>query len=249
MQRLFLSRCLFYIPILVCLSNIPGVSWAAGAHVQSCKDDVGSATTQACTMTVTAGNGLAVWAALADTAQSISSVSDGVNTYQTPAGCSDFAARGLRYALNIAGGSTTITVTFSSSNNGYIVVHEFSGADTFDACAGINSQVNPGTGTDAITSTAATVGSNAYIFAATAQNCCPGGTTSAGTNFTQGQTLSNGGFLGLSEYWDNTAGGSLAGTFTTTAATSTWRTGMMSFVQSSATTSAGSSLGWLEEDE
>ena len=236
MTRTFLGCCL-------ALLLWPGMGWGAGTHVQACEgSSAASQNTQSCTMTLTAGNGVAIWVSQANGANTITSIADGVNTYTTPAGCADSGPRGLRYSLNVAGGITTFTVTHSAASFGFIVVHEFSGANTFNVCAGINAQASPGIGTDAITSTAATTANNAYVFGAMSDDSSLSNTYAAGTNFIIRLSPDASGFKGVTESWNQTTGASTAATFTQTTNRAT-RAAMMSFIQSGASSCHMALLG------
>jgi hypothetical protein len=182
---------------------------------------------------VTAGNALAV--AVAATGTATITVGDGTNRYVTPTGCGDVTVPetfGMRYALSIAGGKTTITATLNKGEFGSIHVHEFSGAETFDNCAGPHEDDVPGTAANVITSTAAKVAANTYVFGATAMVCCNTATLAAGSTYTIRLTANDGGVFSASESLENFAGGSKAATFTDSSSLnpgSNYITGMISF--------------------
>lgn len=158
-----LTRALLLIGFLVVFAS---PSWA-GTYVQSCKSTAfAGGTSVTCALTgVTTGHGLAVFV-LSGPAGSISSVSDGTNTYTTPAACADNNLTGMRYALNVTGGNLTITTTLSAAGNGFVVVQEFAGANTFDTCGGWNVQSAPGAGAT-VPSLSATVSASAFLAGAT----------------------------------------------------------------------------------
>ena len=205
--------------------------WSAGTHVNSCSAVSGGTTTAACTINgVTAGNQIAVYVANAGGVALSSLVSDKGETFSTPAGCADSGGMAMRYTLSAVGGNTLFTATFPSGQFGFIIVHEFTDGGTYEACEGINAQTTPGTGADAITTgTGVTVSNNAYIFAATAENCCVSSTISAGTNYTGRTSPNDSGYVGRSESWDQTTGGTRSGTFTTSSGAASFKTGMMAF--------------------
>lgn len=214
---------------------------AATAFVQGCGfANGGGSTTIACTMTnpMGAGNTLAVAVAWDTTTETLSSCSDGTNTYVLVANTLATDATNTNrfqgaYALNGGGATLTITCTISAAVSGRgIVVHEISGTLTsgaLDVSIGQNQQ-NPGTGTDAITSTAVTTTENGdYIFGASNDAVAGCATLSAGTNYTI-RTATNCAPLPVSsENQIQSAAGSIAATFTGGSATDDWSTLIMAF--------------------
>lgn len=195
-----------------------------------------SATTQTCTRTVTAGNALIAFCMGIGTATTVT-FSDGVNTWTTdttltPLG-GGFQCLATGHALNVAGGSTTVTATWNASvHHSFVILVEVSGAKTASALEGKGGQFqNPGgTGTDALTSgnpsPAPTTTANTFVCGFTCNfnnNVAP---TGVGTGFTQTgavkYTSSMGGVQG--EYKIVSATGTYPATFTCTTTSDNWST-------------------------
>jgi len=123
------------------------------------------------------------------------------------------------YTVSEATGANTVTATFTIENERQqIAVHEVSGvdADPFDVEAG-QTQDNPGTGTDAVTSGADTTTTNGqYIFGCTSDTEFTT-TKAAGTGFTAAGSQS----ALLAEYLIQGSAGSIAATFTVSGFTRT----------------------------
>lgn len=195
----------------------------AAAHVQQViSESFGAITTIAITVNgVATGNaicGQVVWNSGTVTLDSVTDT--GSNTYvrlNNPV-TSGSQRAALFYALNVTGGNLTITATFSAATaNGWnaLIVHEASGIATTGALDGnaLNAQTNPGTGTDAITSTSITTAANgdylgAFVMEMPHKNS--GGTYTAGTGYTQRVNSLNAG----SESQIQATAGAIAGTFT-----------------------------------
>jgi hypothetical protein len=134
------------------------------------------------------------------------------------------------YLANITNSPITITVTLSSGSNFFnLIVDEFAGATSGLDVHSINSQLNPATTANAVTSgsvTASTAGS--LVFAAEGNQAAS--TASVGTGFTLGQTSQPaGGDFATSEYILSRAAGAVAGTFTASAAADNYQTIVMVF--------------------
>lgn len=195
-----------------------------------------SATTQTCTRTVTAGNALIAFCMGIGTATTVT-FSDGTNTWTTdttltPLG-GGFQCIATGHALNVAGGSTTVTATWNASvHHSFVILVEVSGAKTASALEGKGGQFqNPGgTGTDALTSgnpsPAPTTTANTFVCGFICNfnnNVAP---TGVGTGFTQTgavkYTASMGGVQG--EYKIVSATGTYPATFTCTTTSDNWST-------------------------
>ena len=126
---------------------------------------------------------------------SITSVTDGTNTYHLLQNFQDAALHGFHHYWTgpVTAGTYTVTANFGSSNtyNG-IVVAEIGGTSGIIAYMG-QAQATPGTGTDGVT-TGLSVGlasSNALVWAL-ACSTTDGSSNTAGTNYTgQGYLLTN----------------------------------------------------------
>ena len=194
-------------------------------------------TTQTCTRTLTAGNAVIAYAVGISGSGTNVTFSDGVNTWATakvvlPLG-GGFQCIAVGYALNVAGGSTTVTATWNASAHhmGVILV-EVSGAKTASALEGAGGQYQglPGTGANAITSgnpsPAPTTTANCFVAGFTCNfnnNVAP---TAVGTGFTQTGavkwTAQMGGVQG--EYKIVSATGTYPATFTCGTTNDNWTT-------------------------
>lgn len=223
--------------ILACLAALltSAPLWAA-SHVQSSTAVfVGTDTAVVSLTGVGSGNALAVCIGTSGDNTTFTIADDQSNVYvekhETTAEGS--FAMGMAYALATASGNTQITVTASGNVFGFVIVHEFSGADTFvDSAA--NSQSAPGTGTDAVTSTAiTTTGTDVYVFGCTLNATFTAEDTASGTGFTEATDTNDNGVRGTAEYLIQGSGGSIAATFTASADTG-HATGIMAFNEAAA---------------
>lgn len=138
----------------------------------------------------------------------------------------------------------TITANFTNTPGGRtIVIGEKSGLATSSALDNhaMQRQVNPGTGTDAITSGSAVTASNGDTILSGVINCTSGSlaTTVVGTGFTIRETIATATLHMKSEDMTQTIAGSVAGTWTdaTNGGAGNYLTGMMAF--KAAATSGG----------
>lgn len=122
---------------------------------------------------------------------------------------------------NAAGGADTITVTFSTSlaTDPVLGISEYSGIATssaLDQTTG-NAQIDPGTATDAVTSTSVTTtAANELIYGASLKTPLSHGTFDQGTGYTSRGTVNDGVWLMMRIEDKNLASaGSVAATFTT----------------------------------
>jgi hypothetical protein len=237
----------FLMPVLGLVLLCPS-AWAAITKVQEARniDDSGAtASTIAATFAsgTGAGNLIVVWVGWdTSTGATLSSVTDGGDTFSSGFGqVTDTVHRQAFqgwYAVNVAAGRTTVTVTFSTGAafRG-LIIQEYSGVVTnsaFDGGVG-NLQSSPGTGSNAVTSTAITTTTAGDLVVGSSQdtiNICGAGLPqfSAGTNFT-GDTYTctstvNAEFR--AEHLVQASAGSIAATFTLSANTAT-TTGVMAF--------------------
>lgn len=176
---------------------------------------------------VAAGNTLAVFVGWIGTTQTLASVTGGSFTLQdNPTDVSTFGRVAQGYAANVAGGNTTVTANFSGAVTGSLHAIELSGVPTGlpQDDHKVNVQVNPGTGTDATTSTPATVSAGGILLGASfdlSNTSAP----NAGTGFTSVSSVS----AGRSEYQLIASSGTQAATFTETESTGANGTLAMSF--------------------
>lgn len=130
------------------------------------------------------------------------------------------------------GGYGDTSWSSSSSVFGWVAAVEASGNSVtpFDKDAG-QAQANPGTGTDALTSTpATTTGAGEYIFSVTLDTNFGATFPTQGTGFTSASSPNDNGVSGRLEYQIQGAAGSIAGTFTATVGTGTYLTAMATYL-------------------
>lgn len=201
-------------------------AWAACAFVQSTQGVWTSGTSFTASITATNGHLLVVSVFVhSDGSDFYSSTSDGAsNTYSSIDSLSDnisgafFHTENL-YVKNMIGGSLTITVSLTGTPvDARILVHEYSGADTtapLDVHKIGARQDNPGTGTDALTSTSVTTTTNGQCvvgFTHGSQDFTSVGAVSAGTGYTGRESVLN--RVSRSEDQIQSSSGSIAATFT-----------------------------------
>jgi hypothetical protein len=184
-----------------------------------------SSSTVAVTLASAVGNGnmLVVSVGFVDSGtESVSSITDDKsNTYTlSPSKVHNANAAfsyQTGYVLNVTNAPITITATLAAAEAFLaIVVDEFSGVSSvgFDGSVG-QAQNTPGTGTDAVTSTAITPTVNGDLIYGSAVSIASSG-ISAGTGFTQRQNVSS---TYITESLIQGTAGSIAATFTDTSAT------------------------------
>jgi hypothetical protein len=172
---------------------------------------------------VGSGDAIAVFISWADTG-SLDSVTDSLgNTFAVVDTVDDGDQQqegATAYAQDVVGGSDTITAHFSNSPCCRIVVaHEARGASTTAALAGHAGQLQsgPGTGSDAVTSSAGSAGPGDYVFGVTTNTAGTSGQTiTAGTDETMRELMipSGEGNPTASEDCEVSGGSSAASTFT-----------------------------------
>ncbi len=170
------------------------MSWA---HIQTNGTvDTAAGATVAHTLSssVTSGSLLVFHVVWTTVATAIASVSDGVNSWQESGTSFSEDSGTFRiaayYAMGVASGATTITVTFADATPTFktIIASEYSGIATSLALdvTKNNTQAAPGTGTDVITSgsTTATSEANELVVAMGLDRSGSATTMNAGTGFT-----------------------------------------------------------------
>ena len=224
-------------------------AWAAPAYVQSpAAATVFSGTTIALAYgsDVTAGSLLSCWIYAN---HGISGVADSRSQTFSPAvNVTDGATYSLAnyYFLNTAGGADTVTVTFAGAvTYASLQCAEYSGVATSAALdqATSNSQTDPGTAANAITSGNVTTTTNGQLILGWTSALVVGaGTVSAGTSYTGRINV-----FGDTLFEDRVqaSAGSIAATFTTNHATSDYITLISTFKEAVAASSArrGTLLG------
>lgn len=177
----------------------------------------GSGTTEApSAITATGGNLLVIAVGWGASGVTISSVAGNGNTYTLIDASADAEGNiSTYYAKNCAGGSTTVTVTFSADPGfGFITVHEVSGASTTAPLD--KNGVTVGTPSAGVVTSGSVTTTTAgqYIFGATFDGG-GGATFTAGTGYTI-PTNANQSTIGASEYQIQGSAGSIAATFNET---------------------------------
>lgn len=208
-------------------------SWAAPAHVQSPTAATafsGTSINLAYGSNVTAGN-LLVCYIYAN--HGISGVADSRSqTFSSAVNVTDGATYSIAifYYANTTGGADTVTVTFAGAiTYASLQCSEYSGVATsspLDKFAS-NSQTDPGTASNAITSGNVTTTTNGQLIVGWTTALVVGaGTVSAGTGYTGRTNVFND---TLHEDQVQTSAGSIAATFTTNHATSDYITLIATF--------------------
>ena len=224
-------------------------TWAAPAHVQSpAAATAFSGTTIALAYgsNVTAGSLLTCWVYAN---HGVSGVADSRSqTFTSAVSVTDGATYTLAnyYFLNTTAGADTVTVTFAGAiTYASLQCAEYSGVATSAALdqATSNSQTDPGTATDAITSGNVTTTTNGQLILGWTSALVVGaGTVSAGTSYTGRINV-----FGDTLFEDRVqaSAGSIAATFTTNHATSDYITLISTFKEAVAASSArrGTLLG------
>lgn len=143
------------------------------------------------------------------------------------------SSTGQGYLVVTGSGSLTLRATYSVSVSAGILVHEISGCNTvspLDKSAMVLQNPSPGTGTDALTSGAVTTTSNGqYIFGSFFNTFLGAANWTAGTGFTDRETMTNrvftesriqtsAGAIAATATWDVAAGYSISSIMTFKAA-------------------------------
>lgn len=203
-----------------------------GTHLGMQSGATGGFSTATASFTgVAVGDQFACGVGWANGAATITSVSNGTDTFATPSDVADASNTGGRYLLSSSvSGSVTITLTMSTNTDASLICHRFSGAGAYDVGQGVTSNPANASGTDGISTGSHTLtGSNGYLFAWVQQQCCAPSTITAGTGYTDGLDEVSGGALQVhSEYATNKSGATTA-TFTTSSTSLNYLTGYMAF--------------------
>lgn len=207
---------------------------------QNANDNAATATTITVTLTPTAAN-LLVFCVSGDALDTTSiALSDNLGTHNTftQIGTDLVTSADQRcawwFAANCKGGATTFTATYSASTRfRTIYVAEYSGIATSPFLNGArNEDANPGTGTDAVTSTNANATSQPALVWGFCININGGSTPNAGTGYTsRAGVWSTNTCLGRSEDKRVVATGNVAATFTATTGTDPHGTGVGIFAE------------------
>ncbi len=186
---------------------------------------------------VTASDAIAVFCVWHGLSQTLNSVADTQgNTFTIVANPTSgrYGRAAMAYAIARSSGPDTVSCNFSTASMGKsIIVHEISGVNTSTPLDGqkMNVQNSPGGGTNAITSGSITTTVNGdYIVGFTFNDSSNQADWNAGTGYTKRQDLQVQSYTAASEDKVQTLSGSVAATFTVTAATfGDFVTGIMAF--------------------
>ena len=186
---------------------------------------------------VTANDAIAVfcvWTALSQTLYSVTDTQGNAFTMVDNPTSGTYGRAAMAYAITRSSGGDTVSCNFSTASMGKsIIVHEISGVNTSAPLDGhkTNVQNSPGGGTDAITSGSITTTANGdYILGFTFNDSVNQADWNAGTGYTKRQDLQIQGYTTASEDKLQSTSGSVAATFTTTAAGfGDFITGIMAF--------------------
>ena len=220
--------------------TVPAPAGQATAYVQSASgnDNYNTASASAkFSSNVTANDAIAVFCVWGSLSQTLNSVTDTQgNTFTLVANPTNggYGRAAMAYAIARSSGSDTVSCNFSSASIGKsIIVHEISGVNTSTPLDGqkMNVQNSPGGGTNAITSGSITTTVNGdYILGFTFNDSANQADWNAGTGHTKRQDLQVQSYAAASEDKAQTLSGSVAATFTATAATfGRFITGIMAF--------------------
>lgn len=235
------TKC--FIGLLVGLWCLP--VWAAPAHVQSPTPATafsGTTIALAYGSNVTAGNLLVCYIYAS---HGISGVADSRSqTFTSAVNVTDNATYSLAifYYPNTTGGADTVTVTFLGAiTYASLQCSEYSGVATSSPLdqTTSNSQTDPGTATDAVTSGNVTTTTNGQLILGWTVAVDGTSTVSAGTSYT-GRTNVFGDTI--HEDLVQTSAGSIAATFTTNSATADYITLIATFKEAIAATCKGALL-------
>ncbi|MCW2763240.1 MAG: hypothetical protein JWR85_3441, partial [Marmoricola sp.] len=154
-----------------------------------------SATTTASTFTTTAGNLIVVSLSFASTGTTFTCTDDRGDTFSNAAQVtSSGQTAGICYAANVAGGSTTVTVTYgAASTYRAIILSEYSGVATSNPVD--VTSVNTGTATtatDNVTSNIATTTQTGNLIVGLVDDITGNAVVSAGTGYTPRQASAAG---------------------------------------------------------
>lgn len=205
-----------------------------------CDNNTGSPVTCTFSSAVTAGQNIFVGVGV-NIASSTFTITDNCNTggssdtFTLDKGPTGSAGTGELLHATIGANTSICTVKFVYTGStgipiGTVTIATFSGSGTLDTSATFNSQTSPGTGTNAITSNAASTSHKDLCYGWTMDLSASGGTISAGTNI--GWTLgvaTPGSASAGDEYFAQSSSGSITATFTTTYSFTTSLTGISCF--------------------
>jgi len=217
------------------LDNTSGGGGGTWSHIDAKGGGGNSATLSAAALTAaSAGDTIMGWVCWEDPAITLTSVTDGTNTYtllHNPTTGDGSARAAMFYCLSVSAGTFTVSANLSSAAFGNTIAHlarDSGGTPSFDKSALVE-QIFPGTGTNAVSSgNVTTVSNGQYIFGASAKCSASGNVLTSGTGYTSRVQQNNSGAASLSENQIQTSAGAIAATFTTSS-DGPFLTGIMTF--------------------
>ncbi len=186
---------------------------------------------------VTANDAIAVfcvWESLSQTLNSVTDTQGNAFTIVDNPTTGGYGRAAMAYAIARSTGLDTVSCNFSTASMGKsIIVHEISGVNTSTPLDGqkMNVQNSPGNGVNAVTSGSITTTVNGdYVLGFTFNDSSNQADWNAGVGYTKRQDLQVQSYATASEDAVQTLSGSVAATFTATAATfGDFITGIMAF--------------------
>jgi uncharacterized protein YjdB len=220
--------------------TVPAPAGQATAYVQSASGNDHYSTSSASAKfpsNVTANDAVAVFCVWESLSQTLSSVTDTQgNTFTIVDNPTNggYGRAAMAYAIARSTGGDTVSCNLSTASMGKsIIVHEISGVNTSTPLDGqkMNVQNSPGGGANAVASGSITTTANGdYILGFTFNDSANQADWNAGTGYTKRQDLQVRSYAAASEDKVQSLSGSVAATFTATAATfGHFITGIMAF--------------------
>jgi hypothetical protein len=207
-------------------------------QAKACFNFVSSPGTCTFTSAVTAGQTIFYYVDIPDVTSTITATdncntSGTSNTYTTDQGPTTLGTSRLQSGYTIIGANTatcTLSIAWTGSAASFNMAQATAvGSTAHDVSATLNTQVNAGTGANALTSNAATTSVPGLCFGFSTDANTGGGTLTAGTTIAWTLGAQTGNFpLGI-EYFIQSVAGSITATFTTTNAFQTQQTGVSCF--------------------
>lgn len=212
MNRLLLSFALLTFLLL------PTQGWGAIAHVQSANQDNTFNTTCVVSLTGTSAGNALILSIIGNSQTDVVTSVSGTNTY-TQSNFGGASSTGIwhYYALNIAGGNETVTVTVSAGKSLNCALHEYSGVATSSALDQHNVTVSGAgsTSTDGDVTPSVTTTTDGQLIFASIIDISGTVTWAAGTGYTARQTgLAGGTYHHMTEDKAQVSAGAIQGTFT-----------------------------------
>jgi hypothetical protein len=186
---------------------------------------------------VTANDAIAVfcvWESLSQTLNSVTDTQGNIFTILNNPTTGGYGRAAMAYAIARSTGGDTVSCNLSTASMGKsIIIHEISGVNTSTPMDGqkMNVQNSPGNGANAVTSGSITTTVNGdYVLGFTFNDSSNQADWNAGAGYTKRQDLQVQSYATASEDAVQTLSGSVAATFTATAATfGDFITGIMAF--------------------